>query len=202
MLKRDIKTHVKSLNKHEKIRIHKWVTFSQIEKLSHPMENPFWKRIRNNHSVSLLEMLKSNKLEGPFLKLPPDGPIQNLSIEVPSMKSSKPKISFKPKQEKNEESDKENASSIESLKIELKKSHERENFLKKELLVNTNQISAHLINEQDQIISSLKEKLNQSTSEDLFYLDSLETKAKILSLNNYMLINEDWVQEYSSIHEI
>lgn len=54
--------------------------FNQIEKLNITIINPVWKQNRNNYCKTLLNMLDSCKLEEPFNKLPPDGPLQKIKV--------------------------------------------------------------------------------------------------------------------------
>ena len=75
----------------------------------------------------LLKMLVNGAISEPFNKLPPDGPLQKGIFKISKENCIK-------NQSKNSN---ENPSlSIEELQKELKKSHEREKFLRDELMVN------------------------------------------------------------------
>ena len=77
---------MKDMDKHTKIRIQSWCKkFCQI------ISNTNWKRNRNLHALSLLDMILNEKFEEPYNKFPPEGPLPFLSIPVVKSKLS-PKI--------------------------------------------------------------------------------------------------------------
>jgi hypothetical protein len=73
-LKIEIEYHSKSLEKYEKIRIDSW-----CRKFSFITNNQEWKKNRNFHAISLLNMLINKRVEEPYSRLPPDGPLPILS---------------------------------------------------------------------------------------------------------------------------
>jgi hypothetical protein len=61
------------LTKPERIRVEQWV-----KKLCEAMPNEYWKKNRNNYAQLLLHMIKINRLEDPFHKLPYGGALMTL----------------------------------------------------------------------------------------------------------------------------
>ena len=69
------------MTKHTKLRIESWCKkFCQIT------TNRDWKRNRNLHAISLLNMIMNHNIEAPYTKFAPDGPLPFLSL--PLVKSS------------------------------------------------------------------------------------------------------------------
>ena len=73
------------MDKHAKIRIRAW-----CKKLCQLTTNIIWKKNRNLHALSLLDMILNGRFEEPYNKFPPDGPLPFLSLpEVKSRLSNK-----------------------------------------------------------------------------------------------------------------
>ena len=73
------------MDKHAKIRIRAW-----CKKLCQITTNVIWKKNRNLHALSLLDMILNGRFEEPYNKFPPDGPLTFLSLpEVKSRLSNK-----------------------------------------------------------------------------------------------------------------
>ena len=73
------------MDKHAKIRIRSW-----CKKLCQITTNVNWKKNRNLHALSLLDMILNGRFEEPYNKFPPDGPLTFLSLpEVKSRLSNK-----------------------------------------------------------------------------------------------------------------
>ena len=73
------------MDKHAKIRIRAW-----CKKLCQITTNIIWKKNRNLHALSLLDMILNERFEEPYNKFPPDGPLPFLSLpEVKSRLSNK-----------------------------------------------------------------------------------------------------------------
>ena len=68
------------MDKHAKIRIRAW-----CKKLCQITTNIIWKKNRNLHALSLLDMILNGRFEEPYNKFPPDGPLPFLSL--PEVKS-------------------------------------------------------------------------------------------------------------------
>ena len=69
------------MTKHTKLRIESWCKkFCQIT------TNRDWKKNRNLHAISLLNMIMNHNIEAPYTKFAPDGPLPFLSL--PLVKSS------------------------------------------------------------------------------------------------------------------
>lgn len=78
-----IRAHAARLgSRHEKIRIQRWLTA-----LSSPTQQLVWKKIRNQHSVCLAEMLARGKMEAPFTQMP-TVPLQNFPAHLVARYSS------------------------------------------------------------------------------------------------------------------
>lgn len=74
-----------NMDKHAKIRIRAW-----CKKLCQITTNIIWKKNRNLHALSLLDMILNGRFEEPYNKFPPDGPLPFLSLpEVKSRLSNK-----------------------------------------------------------------------------------------------------------------
>ena len=74
-----------NMDKHAKIRIRAW-----CKKLCQITTNIIWKKNRNLHALSLLDMILNGRFEEPYNKFPPDGPLTFLSLpEVKSRLSNK-----------------------------------------------------------------------------------------------------------------
>ena len=74
-----------NMDKHAKIRIRAW-----CKKLCQITTNIIWKKNRNLHALSLLDMILNGQFEEPYNKFPPDGPLTFLSLpEVKSRLSNK-----------------------------------------------------------------------------------------------------------------
>ena len=74
-----------NMDKHAKIRIRAW-----CKKLCQITTNIIWKKNRNLHALSLLDMILNGRFEEPYNKFPPDGPLIFLSLpEVKSRLSNK-----------------------------------------------------------------------------------------------------------------
>ena len=80
----EIEQYSKSLEKYEKIRIDSWV-----RKISVVTNNQQWKKNRNIHAICLLDMLINNRVEEPYNRLPPDGPLPILNKTLVKSKLSK-----------------------------------------------------------------------------------------------------------------
>ena len=72
------------MDKHNRLRIESW-----CKKLCHVTNNNEWKKNRNLHAISLLDMILNNRYEEPFNKFPTDGPLPLLSKTVIISKLSK-----------------------------------------------------------------------------------------------------------------
>ena len=73
------------MDKHAKIRIRAW-----CKKLCQITTNIIWKKNRNLHALSLLDMILNGRFEEPYNKFPPDGPLPFSSLpEVKSRLSNK-----------------------------------------------------------------------------------------------------------------
>ena len=70
----DIEQHCRKLDKHDKLRIESW-----CKKLCQVTNNIEWKKNRNLHAISLLDMILNNRFEEPYNKFAPEGPIPVLS---------------------------------------------------------------------------------------------------------------------------
>ena len=70
----EIEKYSKLLDKYSKIRISSW-----CRKISLNTNNQEWKKNRNLHAICLLDMLINNRIEEPYSRLPPDGPLPILS---------------------------------------------------------------------------------------------------------------------------
>ena len=70
----DIEQRCRKLDKHDKLRIESW-----CKKLCQVTNNIEWKRNRNLHAISLLDMIINNRFEEPYKKFAPEGPIPVLS---------------------------------------------------------------------------------------------------------------------------
>ncbi|OMJ70789.1 hypothetical protein SteCoe_31160 [Stentor coeruleus] len=70
------------MSKHEKVRIEQW-----SKKLCQVTANPVWKKNRNKYAKTLLHLVKLGKLQEPFTKIPPEGPLPqftgNINIQPP-----------------------------------------------------------------------------------------------------------------------
>ena len=73
------------MDKHAKIRIRAW-----CKKLCQITTNIIWKKNRNLHALSLLDMILNGRFEEPYNKFPLDAPLTFLSLpEVKSRLSNK-----------------------------------------------------------------------------------------------------------------
>lgn len=63
-----------TLDKYSKLRIDSW-----CRKISQVTNNHEWKKNRNLHAICLLDMLINKRVEEPYNKLPPEGPLPILS---------------------------------------------------------------------------------------------------------------------------
>lgn len=63
-----------ALDKYSKIRIDSW-----CRKISQVTNNHEWKKNRNLHAICLLDMLINKRVEEPYSRLPPEGPLPILS---------------------------------------------------------------------------------------------------------------------------
>ena len=70
----DIEQRCRKLDKHDKLRIESW-----CKKLCQVTNNVEWKKNRNLHAISLLDMILNNRFEEPYNKFAPEGPIPVLS---------------------------------------------------------------------------------------------------------------------------
>ena len=70
----DIEQRCRKLDKHDKLRIESW-----CKKLCQVTNNIEWKKNRNLHAISLLDMIINNRFEEPYKKFAPEGPIPVLS---------------------------------------------------------------------------------------------------------------------------
>jgi hypothetical protein len=70
----DIEQRCRKLDKHDKLRIESW-----CKKLCQVTNNIEWKKNRNLHAISLLDMILNNRFEEPYNKFAPEGPIPVLS---------------------------------------------------------------------------------------------------------------------------
>jgi hypothetical protein len=70
----DIEQLCRKLDKHDKLRIESW-----CKKLCQVTNNIEWKKNRNLHAISLLDMILNNRFEEPYNKFAPEGPIPVLS---------------------------------------------------------------------------------------------------------------------------
>ena len=80
----DIENLSHSLDKYTKLRIESW-----CRKFSQVTNNIEWKKNRNLHAISLLDMLINNRFEEPYNKFPPDGPLPILSKSLVKSKLTK-----------------------------------------------------------------------------------------------------------------
>eukprot|EP00825_Cyclidium_porcatum_P008679 TRINITY_DN14332_c0_g1_i2.p1 TRINITY_DN14332_c0_g1~~TRINITY_DN14332_c0_g1_i2.p1 ORF type:complete len:365 (-),score=72.68 TRINITY_DN14332_c0_g1_i2:107-1201(-) len=87
------------MTKHEKIRIEQWT-----EKLCQVTSNIIWKKNRNQYAKQLLENVLHNKLELPFSKMPPEGPLPKFDkIDILTQRNNETKPVAQSKIEKLEE---------------------------------------------------------------------------------------------------
>ena len=70
----EIEKSFEQFNRHDRIRIEKWT-----QKLCQVTSNSLWKKNRNNYANMLYKMITNQKLEDPFNKGPPDGPLPKLA---------------------------------------------------------------------------------------------------------------------------
>ena len=70
----DIEQRCRKLDKHDKLRIESW-----CKKLCQVTNNIEWKKNRNLHAISLLDMILNNRFEEPYNKFASEGPIPVLS---------------------------------------------------------------------------------------------------------------------------
>jgi hypothetical protein len=63
-----------TLDKYTKLRIDSW-----CRKISQVINNHEWKKNRNLHAICLLDMLINKRIEEPYSRLPPEGPLPILS---------------------------------------------------------------------------------------------------------------------------
>ena len=63
-----------NFDKYSKIRINSW-----IRKISQATNNHEWKKNRNLHAICLLDMIINGRVEEPYSRLPPEGPLPILS---------------------------------------------------------------------------------------------------------------------------
>jgi Domain of unknown function (DUF4485) len=61
------------LNKHVNLRVRSW-----LQCLSRPLSNVTWKRCRNQYADLLMFQLTKGRLDEPFDRQPPGGPLPNL----------------------------------------------------------------------------------------------------------------------------
>ena len=72
-------------NKHLHIRVEQW-----MQKLQQTVTNTVWKKHRNEYALVLVDMVRSNALKEPFVKVPPEGPLPKLSkIDFPVLSTSR-----------------------------------------------------------------------------------------------------------------
>ena len=69
----EIENRYTSLKKHERIRIEQW-----SRKLCQATTNLVWKKNRNRYAILLLDQVLNNKLEAPFISIPPEGGLKGL----------------------------------------------------------------------------------------------------------------------------
>lgn len=75
----EIEKGYRELNKHERIRVEQWT-----KKLCQITANITWKHNRNHYSRILHHMVVGiRKLDLPFSKIPPDGPLPTLDKSIP-----------------------------------------------------------------------------------------------------------------------
>jgi hypothetical protein len=55
---------------------------TQLKKLCQVTNNIEWKKNRNLHAICILDMLLNNKVEEPYSKFPPDGPVAIISKSI------------------------------------------------------------------------------------------------------------------------
>jgi len=80
----DIEQRCRKLEKHDKLRIESW-----CKKLCQVTNNIEWKKNRNLHAISLLDMILNNRFEEPYNKFAPEGPIPVLSKTLVKSRLSK-----------------------------------------------------------------------------------------------------------------
>ena len=80
----DIENLSHSLDKYARLRVESW-----CRKFSQVTNNKEWKKNRNLHAISLLDMLINNRFEEPYNKFPPDGPLPILSKSLVKSKLTK-----------------------------------------------------------------------------------------------------------------
>ena len=80
----DIENLSHSLDKYARLRVESW-----CRKFSQVTNNKEWKKNRNLHAISLLDMLINNRFEEPYNKFPPDGPLPILSKALVKSKLTK-----------------------------------------------------------------------------------------------------------------
>jgi hypothetical protein len=139
-------------------------------------------------------MLESAKLDEPFNKLPPDGPLQKIKISSQVRRDS----THSPKPLKSEVK----VSSVELISRELEKSKQREKLLREELMVRNRKMSARIINEQDKIIAELREKVKDGMMDDLNYLEGLKNEADILAWSSELMLSQDEPGDPPSMDDI
>lgn len=140
-------------------------------------------------------MLRSCRIEEPFNKLPPDGPLQKIK---PPGQVNREVLNSEKVFLKSENVNKD----IEYLQKELEKSREREQFLREELIVFDIQMSARIINEQDKIILELRDRLQEGTLGDLEYLDELKGEADVLAWSSELVLSQDELVESPSMDDV
>jgi hypothetical protein len=73
----DIEKNYADLTKHEKIRVEQWT-----KKLCQITTNVTWKQNRNLYARLLHHMVLQKRLDEPFAKMPPEGPLPTLNKAV------------------------------------------------------------------------------------------------------------------------
>ena len=73
----EIEKRLTLLNRHTRLRVRNW-----LQRLRRVTHNSTWQRCRNEHAALLLLQLQQGRLEPPFDKEPPSGPINNLPLHL------------------------------------------------------------------------------------------------------------------------
>ena len=174
-----------TLDKYSKLRIDSW-----CRKISQVINNHEWKKNRNLHAICLLDMLINKRIEEPYNRLPPEGPLPILSKTLIKSKLS-PKFwkqtkdiyetnSF-PSQQISPIKNNENLSNnnknltqskmVKNMNINMKEKNKNINIKKQRAktptLKNTNLKNLNSSNIQNNIISKNKVNMNKNNNKQI-----------------------------------
>ena len=174
-----------TLDKYSKLRIDSW-----CRKISQVTNNHEWKKNRNLHAICLLDMLINKRVEEPYSRLPPEGPLPILSKTLIKSKLS-PKFwkqtkdiyetnSF-PSQQISPIKNNENLSNnnknltqskmVKNMNINMKEKNKNINIKKQRAktptLKNTNLKNLNSSNIQNNIISKNKVNMNKNNNKQI-----------------------------------